>query len=604
MTRTILALLILCGTIGTPGGSLVTADDGSKTGDSPVARLLAAMPAKSAAEQHEASARLVELGPAAVAEVCGKLVQPGTGDDTQARYALDGLSTYVHRPGAERERLVVAGGYIQALENAESLDVRAFLIQQLERVGREESLAALAEYLTDPRLGEPAARALVSIGTPGVPRRLLRALPLVEGTRTVTIINALGTLRADAASRELLPYARSESAPIRQAALTALADIGPPAAEPLLAEAARAESDAARGRGSALYLRYAKRLGECGRAEDCVRICRELIKARQLPGESHVACAALSTLAGSLGSEAGEDVLAAMKSEYPDVRGVALRLALSIPGKDFTARCVDLMRTWTPEARAGILEMLGRRGDASALPAVREALAASLSGIQLDVQFAAIQAIGRLTDRPALTVLLEEISRGGLAEWRLIPFLEWFGGEQALRAVVDKTESEDRTIQGTALETLIDWPEPNALEPLLAAFRSVEDRMLRDLILGAYMRLVAASGRSQEAVLELYRDALAAARHPGEKKRVLEGLGRLRFRPSLELVETFFGDDDLKEAAAAAAVSIIRPRREGRGGLRGTRVEATLEKVIAMTGNDDLRREAQDILKALESRSN
>ena len=406
------------------------------------------------------------------------------------------------------------------------------------------------------------------------------------------------------ARQELVPHASSDNAEIRRAALMALASIGNPSAEPILAEAARAESASARYRGSALYLLYARRLAESGRTESCARICRELVVARQVPRESHVACQALSALVDAVGSDASEDVLAAMKSEYPDVRAVACRLALSIPGRDFTARCVEVMRTWTPEARAAILEMLGRRGDRSALPAVREALAASLSKIQPDVQFAAIQAIGRLTDRPALTVLLEELSRArGYDKVRFLAFLERFGGEQALRAVVDATKSEDKTDRGYALQTLIRWPEPNALEPLLVEFRGAEDKTLRHRILGAYMRLIAASGRSQDAVLELYKDALAVARSPDEKRVILGGLGRLKSRPSLELVQTFFDNEDLSEAAAAAAVSIIKPRRSGRGGLRGKRVTATLEKVIAMTESEDVRRDAQDILKAFRDKA-
>ena len=117
------------------------------------------------------------------------------------------------------------------------------------------------------------------------------------------------------------------------------------------------------------------------------------------------------------------------------------------------------------------------------------------------------------------------------------------------------------------------------------------------------MRLIAASGRSQDAVLALYKDALAVARSPDEKRVILGGLGRLKSRPSLELVQTFFDDEDLREAAAAAAVSIIKPRRSGRGGLRGQRVTATLEKVIAMTESEDVRRDAQDILKAFRERA-
>ena len=109
------ALLTLCAVLIVPDWSLATAEGEAEKDDSPLASLLAKIPAKSTAEQKDVNAKLVELGPIAVAELCGKLVQPGTGDDTQARYALDGLSTYVHRPGAERERLMVAASSPSAI---------------------------------------------------------------------------------------------------------------------------------------------------------------------------------------------------------------------------------------------------------------------------------------------------------------------------------------------------------------------------------------------------------------------------------------------------------------------------------------------------------
>ncbi len=594
MKRMTPALLTLCAALV---AFLATAGDAEK-GDSPAASLLAKMPAKSAAERREVNAQLVALGPSAVAELCGKLVQPGTGDDTQARYALDGLSTYVHRPGAERERLMVAGSYVKALEYAGSGEVRAFLIRQLERVGREESLAALAEFLTDPRLGEPAARALVTIGTPGVSRRLLRALPLVEGTRKVTIINGLGTLRVEAATQELVPHTRSDDAEIRRAALAALANIGHVTSENVLRQAAQSEDERARVRGAQLYLRYARRLAEAGQKKACARICRELIAAWSSASHGrNIACVALSTLAGAVGDEAGDDLVEAMKTDQLDLCGVALALAPTISGEDYTARWVAMMAPTTPDARAGILAMLGRRGDRSALPAVRKAL----EDESPTVKFAAIQSTASLEKRPALTILIEATARAqGDQKGQFLLMLGRFGGQQALQAVAAGTRSDDAGVQAAAVRALTDWPEPNALGDLLRLFRESDDVERRRLVLGATMRLIAASGRSQDAVLELYKDALAVARTPDEKKIILGGLGRLKSRPSLELVQTFFYDEDLTEAATAAAVSIIKPRRSGRGGLRGRRVMATLEKVIAMTENEELRGDARAILKTLK----
>jgi len=89
------------------------------------------MPAADAVTERELTARLVELGPAAILDICRMLLPPGAGDDTRARFALSGLSSYVHRPGAEVERKMYEEVLLAALEEVSDREVKAFLIRQL-----------------------------------------------------------------------------------------------------------------------------------------------------------------------------------------------------------------------------------------------------------------------------------------------------------------------------------------------------------------------------------------------------------------------------------------------------------------------------------------
>ena len=106
--------------------------------------ILAQLPAKDSAEGTKLTAELVELGPAAIGQICEMLVPPGTGDDTRARYALSGLTMYVCRPGAEAERKMYAKTLIKALVSAEDKEVKAFLARQLQLASKKESVTPQA----------------------------------------------------------------------------------------------------------------------------------------------------------------------------------------------------------------------------------------------------------------------------------------------------------------------------------------------------------------------------------------------------------------------------------------------------------------------------
>ena len=275
---------------------------------STVSSVVVRMPAKSSIERDRLIAKVVRLGPAGTRGICKMLVAPGAGNDTKARYALSGMTMYVTRPGAEIERIMYAGAVIEALATSKDDEVKAFLIRQLQLAGRDEAVAALAEFVGDKRLCEPATQALLAIRTPAAEMVLLRALASADRANRVTIIKALGELRCKAAAKELIKYATSRLADTRRTALYAVANIGDASAIDVLAEAAQATSSYERAGATSLYLLLARRLAEAGQKQQCIKICSDLIKTRTDPRENNVRLAALNTLVSAIGEKAVEAI--------------------------------------------------------------------------------------------------------------------------------------------------------------------------------------------------------------------------------------------------------------------------------------------------------
>ena len=194
----------------------------------PAMDFVAKLPARGAIEGTAALAGIVKLGPSGVDEVCKMLVPHGKGDDSKARFTLAGLALHVNRTGADAERKMVAEAMTKALAEAPDTGIKAFLIRQIQLVGRAEQVEALGAYLGDKVLCDPAAQAMQYIKTPNAADVLIKALGGAQGERRVTIIRALGVLRAEKATTLILDDIGNDDAAIRDAAIWAVSNIADP----------------------------------------------------------------------------------------------------------------------------------------------------------------------------------------------------------------------------------------------------------------------------------------------------------------------------------------------------------------------------------------
>lgn len=158
---------------------------------------LKSIPAQSYDEAQNLGDQMVAGGPETVRQLV-EMVGDQFGDPqgVKAKYAIHGLAVYAARPGADQDRKMVAGALAAELDGDHSDELKAFVCRQLQLCGDGQQVPSLAGLLDDARLCEPATQALVAIRGDAALAALQAALSKADGTRQITIGQAVETLTA------------------------------------------------------------------------------------------------------------------------------------------------------------------------------------------------------------------------------------------------------------------------------------------------------------------------------------------------------------------------------------------------------------------------
>jgi len=169
---------------------------------------------------------------------------------------------------------------------------RPILIRELQSIGSDNAIKALASYLADDKLCDDVARALTAIGGNAVSSEFRKAFPKSTGKCRVTIAQNLGALR-DTKSSDLLRGALRETDPdLRSSAAWTLARIGDAQSADALIKAADSAQGHARAKATGVVLLLAETLAMQGRKPEAARIYNHLLNTRTDPAEKYVRDAA------------------------------------------------------------------------------------------------------------------------------------------------------------------------------------------------------------------------------------------------------------------------------------------------------------------------
>jgi 3-keto-disaccharide hydrolase/HEAT repeats len=418
-----------------------------------VADILARFPASGFAERDRLADEMLALGEPGIAEFTRRLVPLGSGNDTAVRFALNAMATCASQAGAEPKRALAERALANALGPASDPEVRTFLLSQLRLVGRAVAVKAASPYLLDPALVEPATQLMLTVKSPAARAALVAALGKAKGPGQITIVKALGQLKAVEALDRLSIFAKDPDPAMRRPALAALASVASPRSYTVLTEAAKSagfQYEPANAIGA--LLEYARQLGQKGAVVTSDKVCRLIMKntddAERLPTRA----AALAILADVRGQAALPDLLKAVEHADRGYRNAALMSAEPIRGAVPVNQWVAKAKKVDAERRAEIIAMLGRQGDRRALPFIRSSLAAS----EPEVALAAAEALAHVEHavaNPDLLVLLKTRTTSDEAQ-RVAAVLLWTMDEQHLGPLAGMLDTLQPPAKAAALRVI------------------------------------------------------------------------------------------------------------------------------------------------------
>jgi len=487
-----------------------------------VADLLARIPA----DNLDLASRLMEdmyaLGEEGRAMICEQVVPAGAGDDLRARYAVSSLTAHLSADKDEIRKREWEKQCIRYMKLATDREVRSFFMRQLNLVGSDQAVGSLKEWVLSPEMCDDAVIALQSIGSDAATDLLVSSLNATECPCAAQIMVALAETRPGNTIDTYMQWYARGSVDEKSAALYAIATTGAPEASVILTDAAVAAGYRwdQTGAVKALLL-YAKRIGLAGEVKKMERITSQVIEASRTSETSSQRLSAMSVVTAVKGSGALGMLLEAAGDPDAAIRGGALRLAAGIPGADATKKWIGRYGKVSPEAKPGMLFMLGERGDELALPLIMKAF----DDPSQDVSSAAVAALARLqgkqavdpilawivkTDREeghraaanALTTILDSAGMTRVAETlpvsagqatvTLIRLLAWSGRNSYFKTVFPYTASSDPGVRAAAISSLgalASWnDQPQIIQLLGATGEKAEIKELQSALLAAAMR--------------------------------------------------------------------------------------------------------------------
>jgi len=177
-----------------------------RTLDTKIADLISQFPAGSTADLEKLMNEMLILGPEGWTGVCSQIQPPGSGDDTQQRFAVESFSRYLSSTKSEDARQEWEKVCITFVAAAGDNTVRDFFIKQLQLVGSDKTAEAMKRYISDMTSCSSAITALADIAGSADQLELIK---LIAVTENGSQINNLQSALINAANQENDPEERS-----------------------------------------------------------------------------------------------------------------------------------------------------------------------------------------------------------------------------------------------------------------------------------------------------------------------------------------------------------------------------------------------------------
>lgn len=303
-----------------------------------------------------------------------------------------------------------------------------------------------------------------------------------------------------------------------------------------------------------------------------------------------------------VGQDVDKAILAAIEDKDPKVKAEVVR---ALAARHVVAATQALLKT-AEDADGGVrnesIRAVGAVGPTDALAGLAAVLVRTQDdGARNEAASALVKIANRDQDseKRAEPILQALGSASGPAKFALLNVLGRVGGQKSLEGMRAALKDNDEKIRDAAIRALAEWPDATAAEDLLNVAKTAASETHQVIALRGYIRV--ASNRNDRPDAErakLLVAGLATAKRPDEKRQALNGLAEVRELVALQAVVPYMDVDNVKEEAASAARRISQDLWHS----QPEAVKAAMQKVLAVSKNDNLKREAQEVLDRAEQR--
>jgi HEAT repeat protein len=370
-----------------------------------VADVLAQFPAQNGDHTAKLMAQILETGAPGIARFCDMVVAPGTGDDTQARMALESLAQYAGGPNRGNDRKLVESALLTAIEKASDNEVKAFFIRRLYYCGSSESVVVLGKSLNSTELYAPALAALESIGTKEAGAVILKLVQDKKDLQQLAMVKTLGKLKYQPAETYLIDLTKTAKGELLKHTFAALANIGGKASLATFEAAALAaayQPDAAETMVS--YLHLAKRLAEQGETNLSNQLCSSVMKNCTNNNQLIYRSEALSVP----GFGTNDLFLKEITNANKDYRNAVLNIASNRLTSEDVGSWIAAIKKAPAETKAEIIHFLAHRTEPEVL---QKAILPALVSKEEVVRLEAIRSLALNQKAKAVPTLIDQLKK-------------------------------------------------------------------------------------------------------------------------------------------------------------------------------------------------
>ncbi len=461
------------------------------------------------------------------------------------------------RAASDAGRRAIEGKLLSAMADPRATyGCKQFVCRMLRRIGTRRSVPALAALLTDSRLSHMARFALQHLPADEAGEALRTALGRTRGNLRIGLIASVGFRRDGQAAAALATLAANPDEATAAAAITALGQIGSPAAAAALRKVAAPPARAER-RADAL-LACAEAMAEAGDKPAAADIYRRLADEGR---PTFVRVAAFRGLVMVEGEKAVPTILPLVKSNVPALRQAVGTFLAEMPGEGVGRELARQLPDLPAGAKLIVLGALEARKETAAAPAAARALAAEDD----DVRIAAARALAVIGGPDQVEPLMQAALGEGDAAQAASDALARVSGPGVAEAVLRLLDSPSSAIRAKALEVATARGETKALPAALRAARHGDSPGR----LAACKALAAMAGPAE---LPALLDLLTAAEADDHRQALARAVTRTAERAGRK-TGPIIGAMETASPEAAASLLAILARLGGREALAAVKAQ-------------------------------